>query len=199
MMYGFWGEGHTSDCEPRSPTTLTAERTFVEMTRLQLETWKKSAAGSEHAARHQPVGNAVLDIALRGGLLAAVGQRDPRRTHPDREDLRPAALARRGHGGWLPSALPIDTALFSKRAPRADPIDRTALHVLDMGGNYWSLWTEADNLARYTNAIPRRSTRSSPPGLPGSALLGLAAKALRDAGVHRGHRQRRRSRRARAS
>jgi len=28
------------------------------------------------------------------------------------------------------------------------------LHALDMGANYWSLWTEAENLARYREARP---------------------------------------------
>jgi hypothetical protein len=29
------------------------------------------------------------------------------------------------------------------------------LHVLDVRANYWSLWTEADNLARYNETYPR--------------------------------------------
>ena len=28
------------------------------------------------------------------------------------------------------------------------------MHVLDLGANYWSLWTEADNLARYHERYP---------------------------------------------
>ena len=28
------------------------------------------------------------------------------------------------------------------------------LHVLDLGANYWSLWTEAENLARYYERYP---------------------------------------------
>jgi hypothetical protein len=33
-------------------------------------------------------------------------------------------------------------------------IDHTVLHALDVGANYWSLWTEAANLARYDEAHP---------------------------------------------
>ncbi len=33
-------------------------------------------------------------------------------------------------------------------------IDKTLLHALDVGANYWSLWTEADNLARYHDGHP---------------------------------------------
>src|SRR2546422_5849419 len=41
MQYGFWGEGHTSNFPNPFPDDVIAERTFVEMTELQLETWKK--------------------------------------------------------------------------------------------------------------------------------------------------------------
>jgi hypothetical protein len=34
-------------------------------------------------------------------------------------------------------------------------IDQRMLHVLDLGGNYWSLWTEADALARFRRAHPQ--------------------------------------------
>ena len=33
-------------------------------------------------------------------------------------------------------------------------IDKALLHTLDLGGNYWSLWTEAGNLARYAEVHP---------------------------------------------
>ena len=29
------------------------------------------------------------------------------------------------------------------------------LHALDVKANYWGLWTEADNLARYNEKFPR--------------------------------------------
>jgi hypothetical protein len=32
--------------------------------------------------------------------------------------------------------------------------DKAIRHVLDLGGNYWSLWTEADNLASYYEKFP---------------------------------------------
>src|SRR5450432_2550082 len=40
MQYGFWGEGHTSDYHNPFSDYPTAERTFVDMTARQLETWK---------------------------------------------------------------------------------------------------------------------------------------------------------------
>src|SRR5229473_6276433 len=42
MQYGFWGEGHTSDYPNPFPDYVTAEKTFVNMTRLQLETWRRT-------------------------------------------------------------------------------------------------------------------------------------------------------------
>ena len=33
--------------------------------------------------------------------------------------------------------------------------EKAALHVLDLGANYWALWTEADNLKQYHERFPR--------------------------------------------
>jgi hypothetical protein len=34
-------------------------------------------------------------------------------------------------------------------------LENYMLHTLDVGSNYWSLWTEADNLRRYNEVYPR--------------------------------------------
>ena len=34
-------------------------------------------------------------------------------------------------------------------------LESTMLHVLDVGANYWSLWTETQNLARFEQRFPR--------------------------------------------
>jgi hypothetical protein len=39
-------------------------------------------------------------------------------------------------------------------AAGVDVIEHTMLHALDVGANYWSLWTEAANLARYRERRP---------------------------------------------
>ncbi len=68
MMYGFWGEGHTSDWISPFPDYLTAERTFVAMTRLQLDTWKRVPLAVNTQPDISQVGNdTVLDLAVRGG------------------------------------------------------------------------------------------------------------------------------------
>ena len=53
MMYGFWGEGHTSNLPSPFPDYLTAAKTFLDMTQLQLDLWEERAACREHATRHQ--------------------------------------------------------------------------------------------------------------------------------------------------
>lgn len=68
MIYGFWGEGHTNDIPGPFPDYLTAEKTLVRMTQLQIETWKKTplAVNTEPDISH--VGNRqVQDLAVRSG------------------------------------------------------------------------------------------------------------------------------------
>jgi hypothetical protein len=68
MMYGFWGEGHTSNLPGPFPDYLTAEKSFVEMTRLQLELWKKVPLAVNTQPDISNVGNnEVLDICTRAG------------------------------------------------------------------------------------------------------------------------------------
>src|SRR5918911_3836810 len=68
MMYGFWGEGHTSDLPSPFPDYLTAEKTFVEMTELQLNLWKKVQLAVNTQPDISRVGNnRVLDMCVRAG------------------------------------------------------------------------------------------------------------------------------------
>jgi hypothetical protein len=68
MMYGFWGEGHTSDLPGPFPDYLTAERTMVGMTRLQLEAWKKTPLAVNTQPDISRVGNReVQDMCVREG------------------------------------------------------------------------------------------------------------------------------------
>ncbi|PYQ46718.1 MAG: hypothetical protein DMF78_25635, partial [Acidobacteria bacterium] len=68
MMYGFWGEGHTSDWESPFPDRALAERTFVDMTRRQMAAWKRVPLVVNTQPDISATGNAaVLDLAMRGG------------------------------------------------------------------------------------------------------------------------------------
>ena len=68
MMYGFWGEGHTNDIPSPFPDYLTAEKTFVRMTQLQIDTWKKTPLAVNTEPDISNVGNRqVQDLAVRSG------------------------------------------------------------------------------------------------------------------------------------
>src|SRR6185503_323335 len=68
MMYGFWGEGHTSNLPNPFPDYLTAEKTFVDMTKTQLELWKKVPLVVNTQPDISKVGNnRVLDMCVRAG------------------------------------------------------------------------------------------------------------------------------------
>ena len=46
------------------------------------------------------------------------------------------------------NTIPKDAAGINER-------EKAMLHVLDLGANYWSLWTESENLERYHEQYPR--------------------------------------------
>ena len=47
-----------------------------------------------------------------------------------------------------------DPAAFAVDAGGVNVIDKAMLHCLDLGANYWSLWTEAENLESYQQRHP---------------------------------------------
>ena len=155
MMYGFWGEGHTSDLPSPFPDPAVAERTFVEMARFQMETWKKTPLVVNTQPDISRVGNdAVLDLAMRGGCWLrsdSVILDEP--IQIDELANRPAWLAAVMEDGYFRQ---YDMAAkgYTLDGAGVSVIDKTMLHALDVGANYWSLWTEAGNLARYHEAHP---------------------------------------------
>lgn len=155
MMYGFWGEGHTSDWSAPFPDAEVARRTFVEMTRLQLDTWKRAPLVVNTQPDISNVGNdAVLDLAVRGGCWLrsdSVILDEP--IQIDELSNRPPWLAVVMEDGYH-RHYRTDTPAFVNDRGAVNPIDKTMLHVLDLGGNYWSLWTEADNVAHYRERHP---------------------------------------------
>ena len=68
MMYGFWGEGHTNDIPGPFPDYLTAEKTFLRMTQLQIDNWKKIPLAVNTQPDISNSGNRqVQDLAVRSG------------------------------------------------------------------------------------------------------------------------------------
>ena len=158
MMYGLWGEGHTSDMPSPFPDYLTAERTMVEITRLQLDAWKKTPLAVNTEPDISRVGNReVQDMCVRAGCwLRSDSILDIE------EPLQIEILAHRPP--WLAAAMedgynreydvnkiPLDAAGINER-------EKAMLHVLDLDANYWSLWTESENLKRYHERYPRGFT-----------------------------------------
>ena len=187
MMYGFWGEGHTNDIPSPFPDYLTAEKTFVRMTELQLETWKKTPLAVNTEPDISSVGNRqVQDLAVRSGCwlrsdslimdepiqieelahrppwVATILEDGENRHHvlPELAAEEQACLNK------LPDSMLLFVGQDNEAQPADDyphriggPIDRpyresTSFHALDIGTNYFGLWTEADNVRRYYEKYP---------------------------------------------
>jgi hypothetical protein len=159
MQYGFWGEGHTSNLPNPFPDYLTAERTFVAMTQLQIESWKRTPLAVNTQPDISNVGNReVVDMSVRAGCWLrsdSILVEEPIQI----EELsnRPPWLAVVMEDGYNRQ---YDIRMESMRPDDAgvNPRERAMMHVLDLGANYWSLWTEADNLKSYNERYPRGFT-----------------------------------------
>jgi len=154
MQYGFWGEGHTSNFPNPFPDYLTAERTSVSMTAQQLETWKKTPLAVNTQPDISNVGNrAVIDMAVRAGAWMrsdSIIVEEP--IQIDELANRPAWTAAIMEDGYLRQ---YDTQKLKPDAAGINELENYMLHVPDLKANYWSLWTEAENLARYNETYPR--------------------------------------------
>jgi hypothetical protein len=154
MQYGFWGEGHTSDFPNPFPDYSTAERTFVEMTQLQLETWKKTPLAMNTQPDISNVGNRkTLAMAMSAGAWLrsdSIIIEEP--IQIDQIANRPPWLAAVLEDGYFRQ---YDISKLSKDASGVNELENYMLHALDVRSNYWALWTEAANLARYNQTYPR--------------------------------------------
>ncbi|MEA2063723.1 MAG: hypothetical protein U9P14_08505 [Gemmatimonadota bacterium] len=154
MMYGFWGEGHTSDLPNPFPDYLTAEKTMLEMARLQFETWKQVPLAANTQPDISRTGNReVLDRAVRAGCWLRSDSLDI-----IDEPLQIERLS--GCPPWL--GVVCEQGIYRHYNIDEIPVDegginikeRSMMHVLDLGANYWSLWTEGKALARYNEKYP---------------------------------------------
>jgi hypothetical protein len=155
MMYGFWGEGHTSDYPSPVPDPAAAERTFLDMTEQQIRAWRRVPLVVNTQPDISRTGNrAVLDLAVRGGSWLrsdSVILEEPEQV----EELahRPPWLAVVMEDGYH-RHYRTDPPRYRVDAAGVDVIEHTMLHALDVGANYWSLWTEARNVAAYRERRP---------------------------------------------
>ena len=158
MMYGFWGEGHTSDLPSPFPDYLTAERTMVEITRLQLDAWKRTPLAVNTQPDISRVGNReVQDLCVRAGCWlrsdSILNIEEPLQIEilANRPPWLAVVMEDGEHRDYNVDTIPRDAAGINAR-------EKAMLHVLDLGANYWSLWTEGENLRRYHERYPRGFT-----------------------------------------
>jgi len=155
MMYGFWGEGHTSDWASPFPDRATAERTFLDMTRRQMAAWKRLPLAVNTQPDISETGNAaVLEEAIRGGCWLrsdSIILDEP--IQIEQLSGRPPWLAVVMEDGYHRHYL-TDGPRYTVDGAGVGVIEHAIRHCLDLGANYWSLWTEAENLARYHERQP---------------------------------------------
>ncbi|HLA39913.1 MAG TPA: hypothetical protein VJ417_07950, partial [Candidatus Glassbacteria bacterium] len=153
MMYGFWGEGHTSGCSNPIPDYPTAERTFIEITRIQLDAWEKTQLAVNTQPDSNRAGNhEVIDMTVRaGGWLRSDSIVHDEPIQIERLANRPPWCAVVMEQGWRRDhdieKIPLDEAGFNAK-------EKSMRMALNLRANYWALWTEADNLARYNQLYP---------------------------------------------
>ena len=154
MQYGFWGEGHTSDYPNPFPDYVTAQRTSVAMTARQLDIWKKTPIAVNTQPDISNVGNrTVIDMAVRAGAWMrsdSIIVEEP--IQIDELANRPPWIAAIMEDGYFRQ---YDTTTLKPDSTGINVLENYMLHVPDLRANYWSLWTEADNLARYNQMYPR--------------------------------------------
>jgi hypothetical protein len=147
MQYGFWGEGHTSNLPNPFPDYATALRTFEAMTRFQLDTWKHAPLAVNTQPDISKVGNReIIDMAIRAGCWLrsdSVIVEEPIQIEMLRN--RPQYLAAILEDGYHRHYKPEESQALTD----------TMQHAIDLGANYWSLWTEAENLSHYATALAR--------------------------------------------
>jgi len=157
MQYGLWGESHTGGMGGPFPDYTTAERTMMALTRIQIDAFRRAQLAVNTQPDISNVGNReVIDACVRSGAWLrsdSILVEEPEQI----ESLanRPPWLAAILEDGYFrdydvarPGYLPKDPA-------GVNMLEHYMLHALDLGSNYWSLWTEAANLAAYDKAYPR--------------------------------------------
>ena len=154
MQYGFWGEGHTSNFPHPFPDDVIAERTFVQMTELQLQTWNKTPLAFNTQPDISKVGNRkTLAMAINAGAWLrsdSVIVEEP--IQIDQLANRPPWSAAILEDGYFRQ---YDISKLTKDSSGVNALENYMLHTLDIRSNYWALWTEAANLARYNEIYPR--------------------------------------------
>ncbi len=161
MQYGFWGESHTANLPSPFPDYVAAERTMVSMARLQVESFRRAQLAVNTQPDISNVGNReVIDLCVRAGAWLrsdSILVEEPEQI--DALANRPPWLASILEDGYFRKYDTGERGYVPLDAAGVNMLEVQMLHVLDLGANYWGLWTEADNLARYNEKFPRGFSR----------------------------------------
>ncbi len=155
FMYGFWGEGHTWPFANNPfPDYQTAERTWIHMLEVQLENFTKTPLLTNTQPDYSRVGNSeVLDRTVRSNNWIRSDtifiENEQIEALSNRPPWTAAVLE-----GPLPGKIPDAAATHEGITPAENII----AHVMDIGANYWSLWSfhhiDPQTLAAYYQASP---------------------------------------------
>ena len=124
-------------------------------TRLQLDAWKKTPLAVNTEPDISKVGNReVHDICVREGCwlrsdsILNIEEALQVENLANRPPWCAVVMEDGGYRDYDIAHIPLDEAGINLR-------EKAMLHVLDLGANYWSLWTEGENLKRYNERYPR--------------------------------------------
>ena len=154
MMYGMWGEGHTEGLPNPVGDFTECERIFTEVTKLQIDAWRKVALAVNTQPDSGRAGNReVIDMVVRsGGWLRSDTIVNDEPIQIERLSNRPPWCAVVMEEGWRRDynveRIGVDETGINAK-------EKSMLKVLDLRANYWSLWTEGDNLAKYNEVYPK--------------------------------------------
>ena len=154
MHFGFWGEGHFGGYPSPFPDFATAQRTLNSIVRMQLAVWKRTPLAMNTQPDISNIGNReAVEIAVRGGAWVrsdSIIVEEP--IQIEQLANRPPWLAAILEDGSLRQ---YDIAKLKVDPAGVNELENYMLHVLDLKANYWSLWTESENLAAYNQRYPR--------------------------------------------
>lgn len=154
MMFGFWGEGHTNNC-PNPIPFLQSEKVFLHLTAAQRMIWEKTPLCVNIQTDISRAGNRSLqDFAVRNGMYLrtdSIMVNEP--VANEQIANRPPHLATVLEDGTY-RKYDVNESWFKFDSAGVNVIENMILHALDLGGNYFGLWTEGKNLANYYKLYP---------------------------------------------
>ena len=155
FMYGHWGEGHTWPFTGTPfPDYETAERTWMQMLEVQLESFVKVPLVTNTQPDYSDVGNsAMLDRTVRSNNWMRSDTIFIENEQIEALSNRPPWIAVAIEQGLPPGLSPLPE---HEGVTEADDI---IAHVMDVGANYWSLWNfhniNAQHILKYYQQSPQ--------------------------------------------